>query len=67
MAFANQHFQLLCLALVLILGLCATKALARPLDHHKALSLRERHELWMARHGRVYTDEIEKEKRFKLT
>ncbi|XP_021728537.1 zingipain-2-like [Chenopodium quinoa] len=66
MAFANQPFQFLCLALVLILGFCANQVLARPLDHHKALSLRERHELWMARHGRVYKDVIEKEKRFNI-
>ncbi|XP_021765962.1 zingipain-2-like [Chenopodium quinoa] len=66
MAFTNQHFQFLCLTLVLISGLWATQSLARPLDHHKASSLRERHELWMARHGRVYKDEIEKENRFNI-
>ncbi|PHT95714.1 hypothetical protein T459_03596 [Capsicum annuum] len=31
----------------------------------KGLSMLERHEKWMARHGRVYKDEIEKELRFK--
>ncbi|KMT04500.1 hypothetical protein BVRB_8g181660 [Beta vulgaris subsp. vulgaris] len=65
-AFTNQNFQLLCLALVLLLGLWATPSLARPLDDHKSLSIHERHELWMARHGRVYKDQIEKEKRLNI-
>ncbi|KMT04501.1 hypothetical protein BVRB_8g181670 [Beta vulgaris subsp. vulgaris] len=66
-AFTNQNFQLLlCFALVLLLGLWATPSLARPLDNHKSLSIRERHELWMARHGRVYKDQIEKEKRLNI-
>ncbi|KNA07687.1 hypothetical protein SOVF_169490 [Spinacia oleracea] len=67
MAFTiNQFF---CFALVLsALGLlAATQSLARPLDDHpKTLSIRERHHLWMARHGRVYKDDIEKEKRFNI-
>ncbi|KMT04502.1 hypothetical protein BVRB_8g181680 [Beta vulgaris subsp. vulgaris] len=65
-AFTNQNFQLLCFALVLLLGLWATQSLARTLDDHKSLSIRERHELWMARHGRVYRDQIEKEKRLNI-
>ncbi|XP_021728546.1 zingipain-2-like [Chenopodium quinoa] len=68
MAFTNQHFQLLlCFSLVLVLGLWATQPLAHPLDDHKAsLSLKERHERWMTQYGRVYKDEIEKEKRFNI-
>ncbi|XP_021765966.1 senescence-specific cysteine protease SAG12-like [Chenopodium quinoa] len=66
MGFTIQSSQLLCLALVLVLGLCATQAMARPLNYHKDLSIRERHELWIAQHGRVYKDEIEKERRFNI-
>lgn len=67
MACKNQLFQLyLWFAIVLVLGLWQTPTLGRPLDHHKNLSIKERHELWMARHGRVYKNLIEKEKRLKI-
>ncbi|KAL2930884.1 Senescence-specific cysteine protease SAG12 [Bienertia sinuspersici] len=67
MGFTNQHLLFfLCFALVVVVGLWANPILARPLDHHKALSKRERHELWMARHERVYKDLKEKEKRFNI-
>ncbi|XP_055805602.1 zingipain-2-like [Solanum dulcamara] len=45
-----------------ILSLCAFIATSRDL---KQLSMLERHEKWIARHGRAYEDEIEKEHRFK--
>lgn len=67
MAFTNQHFQLLFFAfLFIVLGLQKSPTLARPLNHHTTLSIRERHELWMAKHGRAYTDSIEKEKRYNI-
>nr|AHA62778.1 RCR3-like cysteine protease [Mirabilis jalapa] len=66
MAFTNQNIKLLCLSLVLVLGHWAFQASsARPLDHEQ-VSMRERHEQWMARHGREYKDDIEKEKRFQI-
>lgn len=58
------HFGLKNIGLFLffILSLCAFIVTSRDL---KELSMLERHEKWMARHGRVYKDEIEKEHRFK--
>ncbi|CAN4084166.1 unnamed protein product [Withania somnifera] len=50
------------LVLFFILNLCDFIVTSRDL---KELSMLERHEKWMARHGRVYKDEIEKEYRFK--
>ncbi|XP_060192861.1 zingipain-2-like [Lycium barbarum] len=60
MAF-NLCFKIF-LVLFSILNLYARIATSRDLQE---LSMLERHEKWMARHGRVYKDEIEKEHRFK--
>ncbi|KDP23191.1 hypothetical protein JCGZ_00324 [Jatropha curcas] len=49
--------------LVLVLGLFASQALARPLQDE---TMKERHEMWMAKYGRVYKDNAEKEKRFNI-
>ncbi|XP_060194011.1 senescence-specific cysteine protease SAG12-like [Lycium barbarum] len=50
------------LVLFFIINLYVSTVTSRDL---KKLSMLERHEKWMARHGRVYKDEIEKEQRFK--
>ncbi|KAJ6832038.1 senescence-specific cysteine protease SAG39-like [Iris pallida] len=53
----------LCLAL-LILGIWSSQASAsRKLTE---MSMEERHEQWMARHGQVYKDEAEKDRRFEI-
>ncbi|XP_059290863.1 zingipain-2-like [Lycium ferocissimum] len=48
------------LILFIVVGMFNSKATARS---QPKLSVSERHELWMARHGRFYKDEVEKEKR----
>ncbi|KAL5571017.1 hypothetical protein UlMin_020614 [Ulmus minor] len=53
--------QFIFLALIVILG--AHEATARNLQDS---SMQERHEKWMAYHGRVYKDMNEKEERFKI-
>ncbi|GLT54672.1 hypothetical protein SLA2020_278530 [Shorea laevis] len=59
MAFAN-----FCLFLIVTLGALATsQAAARTLQD---ASMRERHEEWMARYGRVYNNFNEHQKRFKI-
>ncbi|KAK3441211.1 hypothetical protein EUGRSUZ_B01504 [Eucalyptus grandis] len=53
----------LVLVMVAVLGLWASQARSREL--HEA-TMRERHDQWMARHGRVYQDDAEKERRFSI-
>lgn len=66
MAFENQTNKLLCIALFLVSAalFLASHASSRPIDQE--LSMVERHEHWIARHGRVYKDEAEKAMRFKV-
>lgn len=66
MALKNNSSHVLCIILVLVLGCYASLAWSRPLDDDKALSIRERHEQWMAKYGRKYKDSVEKEKRFNI-
>ncbi|KAL5772246.1 hypothetical protein ACOSQ2_012170 [Xanthoceras sorbifolium] len=58
MAFTNK-----CLASLLILTIWAIHALCRPLNEEYVLN---RHEEWMAQHGRVYKDALEKERRYNI-
>ncbi|CAL5444360.1 unnamed protein product [Camellia sinensis] len=51
------------LSTLLVLGLWASQAMSRTLYE---ASMSERHEQWMADHGRVYKDNAEKEMRFKI-
>ncbi|OIW19978.1 hypothetical protein TanjilG_31852 [Lupinus angustifolius] len=51
------------LALFLIIASWSSQVLSRMLQD---TFLSERHELWMAKHGKVYKDAAEKEKRFKV-
>ena len=55
--------KLVVLIIVIVLGLWASTAWSR--DLHEA-TMRERHEQWMARHGQVYKDVAEKERRFQI-
>ncbi|XP_010052206.2 senescence-specific cysteine protease SAG39 [Eucalyptus grandis] len=58
--FVDRKFILVA---AMVLGLYASQAWAREL---RELSMRERHEQWMARHGRVYKADGEKERRFMI-
>ncbi|KAF8413768.1 hypothetical protein HHK36_001761 [Tetracentron sinense] len=58
----TRQWQFICAALF-ILTVWVSQAMSRTL--HEA-SMPERHELWMARYGRVYKDIVEKESRFKI-
>nr|GMC46669.1 ervatamin-B-like [Ipomoea batatas]GME13407.1 ervatamin-B-like [Ipomoea batatas] len=51
------------LATLFLFGMCAFQATSRTLDE---TSLIQRHEKWMAHHGRSYKDDVEKAKRFKI-
>ncbi|KAI3421406.1 Pept_C1 domain-containing protein [Psidium guajava] len=53
----------LVLVMVAVLGLLASQAWSRELQE---ATMRERHERWMASHGRVYADAAEKERRFSI-
>ncbi|KAB8441750.1 hypothetical protein FH972_025138 [Carpinus fangiana] len=59
MGFANFWLALILTILVAL----ASQAVARTLQD---ASMRERHEEWMARYGRVYKDINESQKRYKI-
>ncbi|GMH05505.1 hypothetical protein Nepgr_007345 [Nepenthes gracilis] len=66
MAFKNQHSHVFILfSLLFGLGLFASQVASTRLLTSEP-SMAERHEQWMAQHGRVYKDDIEKDKRFKI-
>ncbi|XP_030456619.1 senescence-specific cysteine protease SAG39-like [Syzygium oleosum] len=60
---ASTFVGTLVLVMVAILGLWASQARSRELHEE---TIRERHEQWMARHGRVYENNAEKERRFSI-
>uniref|UniRef100_A0A5B7BTU5 Putative cysteine protease n=1 Tax=Davidia involucrata TaxID=16924 RepID=A0A5B7BTU5_DAVIN len=62
---STNHCRFMCLALLFILGVWASPAASssRLLNEQSML---ERHEQWMAHHGRVYTDAKEKDMRFTI-
>ncbi|RDY06395.1 Senescence-specific cysteine protease SAG39 [Mucuna pruriens] len=62
MAFKTQFRCTL--ALLLVFAFCAFEANARTLED--ASVMRERHEQWMAQHGKVYTDSDEKELKYQI-
>ncbi|XP_052201454.1 senescence-specific cysteine protease SAG39-like [Diospyros lotus] len=51
------------LATMLFVGMWASQAMCRTLHE---VSMSERHEQWMEQHGRVYKDDADKERRFKI-
>ncbi|XP_007048792.2 PREDICTED: senescence-specific cysteine protease SAG39 [Theobroma cacao] len=64
MAFKNlQLHQCICLAFIFIVGALVCEATSRTLQD---ASMYERHEQWMARYGRVYQDNNEREQRFNI-
>ncbi|EEF42559.1 cysteine protease, putative [Ricinus communis] len=54
----------LAIALLVVFSTWASQAMARQLINEDALV--EKHEQWMARHGRTYQDSEEKERRFQI-
>lgn len=52
------------IAILLILGTWASQSMSRKLNEE--VSINEIHEKWMVKHGRVYKDNVEKEKRFQI-
>ncbi|KAG6661864.1 hypothetical protein CIPAW_03G204500 [Carya illinoinensis] len=63
MGFSNQC-QCICLALmILTLGALASQVAAPTLQD---VVIREMHEQWMARYGRIYENIQEKDKRLKI-
>nr|DAD24825.1 TPA_asm: hypothetical protein HUJ06_026289 [Nelumbo nucifera] len=63
-SYCTTGSQFLCLALLLALGIWVSQAAARTLPAEA--SMLERHEQWMASHGVLYEDAVEKEKRFTI-
>ncbi|KAJ0016451.1 hypothetical protein Pint_10417 [Pistacia integerrima] len=63
MSTLSNKFQFVCLASLLILCTWVIHALCRPLNEEFVL---QRHEEWMAQHGRVYKDAQEKERRYNI-
>ncbi|CAK9152592.1 unnamed protein product [Ilex paraguariensis] len=60
---ASSLERKLIIAALILLGMWASQATSRTLPEP---SISDRHEQWMARHGRVYKDIAEKERRFKI-
>ncbi|KAK4347225.1 hypothetical protein RND71_033564 [Anisodus tanguticus] len=60
-----MKFDLISIILILFLVVAMFKSQATARSQPK-LSVSEEHEVWMARHGRVYKDEAEKEKRLMI-
>ncbi|PON32633.1 Cysteine Protease [Parasponia andersonii] len=67
MGLSTNKCQFMCLALIVVLGAWAySKASARTLQGQDDASMYDRHQNWMAHHGRVYKDVSEEEKRFMI-
>ncbi|KAI8000176.1 Senescence-specific cysteine protease SAG12 [Camellia lanceoleosa] len=60
---STNHFQCMFLALLFVLGVFSSQASSRLFDEQTML---EKHEQWMAHHGRVYKDVKEKDIRFQI-
>ncbi|XP_073128773.1 senescence-specific cysteine protease SAG39-like [Henckelia pumila] len=60
---AFQFRKIIFLAFVSVLGMYSSLATSRSVPGG---NMAERHEQWMKQHGRVYNDEVEKAKRFKI-
>ncbi|CAI9087296.1 OLC1v1021333C1 [Oldenlandia corymbosa var. corymbosa] len=56
----------LLLITVTILGVWTSPASTRALIDNHTQTISERHEAWMSEHGKVYVDEAEKAKRFRI-
>ncbi|XP_044461570.1 senescence-specific cysteine protease SAG12-like [Mangifera indica] len=63
MSTLSNKFQLTCLASLLIFSRWAIHALCHPLNEE---FIQQRHEEWMAQHGRLYKDAQEKERRYNI-
>ncbi|OIT32702.1 PREDICTED: zingipain-2-like isoform X1 [Nicotiana attenuata] len=56
-------WKILFILLFVMIGMCTSQVTSRNI---KELSMLEKHELWMANHGRTYKNEEEKEKRLNI-
>ncbi|KAL9253122.1 Senescence-specific cysteine protease SAG39-like protein [Drosera capensis] len=65
MAFINKHRQYIFLALLLAIVLFSCRGSSSRLPNSE-LSMRDRHEQWMTRYGRVHKNDVEKEFRYKI-
>ncbi|KAL6201803.1 hypothetical protein ACLB2K_025515 [Fragaria x ananassa] len=61
MAFEQNLVMIL---IFIVLGILASQATSRA--SYKANSIADKHEQWMAKHGRIYPDSKEKERRFAI-
>ncbi|CAM8992562.1 unnamed protein product [Rhodiola kirilowii] len=61
--FNNKHFRLAA-ALLIILAICISQAASRNLQEPNSMA--EKHEEWMKKYERVYSDAAEKETRFHI-
>lgn len=66
MAFILRRSSTLLSTLLVLFGMWASQANCRALHDAEANAVLHRHDQWMARHGRTYKDNVEKEKRFKI-
>ncbi|KAG6495630.1 hypothetical protein ZIOFF_043456 [Zingiber officinale] len=55
-----------CLVLAALFAVISSTAWGRKLSYPESMSMAERHERWMAQHGRVYRDDAEKQRRFDI-
>ncbi|XP_057948257.1 ervatamin-B-like [Malania oleifera] len=58
-----SHLAFVASVILVVFGMTASQALSRAL---KETSMQGRHEQWMARYGRQYTDSAEKQRRFMI-
>ncbi|GAB2287747.1 hypothetical protein Dimus_022108 [Dionaea muscipula] len=64
-AFTNQHCQLILAFFFVMLALFSSQGFSSS-SMSQVPSMVERHEQWMAEYGRAYSDDAEKEARFKI-
>ncbi|CAI9099962.1 OLC1v1036865C1 [Oldenlandia corymbosa var. corymbosa] len=58
--------NLFSVALAVVIALFASPVMSRELKEVVSMSMVDRHEEWISRHGRVYADDVEKAHRFKI-
>lgn len=55
-----------CLVLAALFAVLSSAAWGRKLSDPESTSMAERHEQWMAQHGRIYRDDAERQRRFDI-
>ncbi|KAI5664991.1 hypothetical protein M9H77_24314 [Catharanthus roseus] len=59
-------FKPLLFIVLVVFAVCASEVNSRTTHHHGLSMIKKHHEQWMAKHGRVYKNEMEREMRFKI-